>query len=330
MSHENAGSTDDDELDGGPAGEGDVQDGTEDAAPSAFDAITKCGYVALVGRANVGKSTLLNHLLGRKLSITSRKPQTTRHSLLGIHNTDDAQLLIVDTPGIQETAKKAIDRHMNRASLGMLVDVDLVVMVIDRDHWTTADDYVLAQVQNSRTRALCAINKVDRLEDKSRLLPLIERLNGFGIFDEIIPISALRRRNLDQLLASISARLPDSPPLFPEDQLTDRDERFLVQEIVREKLVRQLGQELPYASTVLVESFKQDEGLAHIHAVIIVEREGQKPIIIGRGGQRLKLIGTEARRDIESLLERKVMLELWVKVRDSWADDEMALRQFGY
>ncbi len=291
---------------------------------------TRCGYVALVGRANVGKSTLLNHLLGRKLSITSRKPQTTRHSLLGIHNTDDTQLLIVDTPGIQETTKKAIDRHMNRASLGMLADVDLVVMVIDRDHWTTADDYVLAQVQNSRTRALCAINKVDRLEDKGRLLPLIERLHGYGIFDEIIPISALRRRNLEQLVGAVTARMPESPPLFPEDQLTDRDERFLVQEIVREKLVRQLGQELPYASTVLVESFKQDDALAHIHAVIIVEREGQKPIIIGRGGQRLKLIGTEARRDIEALLERKVMLELWVKVRDSWADDEMALRQFGY
>jgi GTP-binding protein Era len=291
---------------------------------------TRCGYVALVGRANVGKSTLLNHLLGRKLSITSRKPQTTRHSLLGIHNTDDTQLLIVDTPGIQETAKKAIDRHMNRASLGMLADVDLVVMVIDRDHWTTADDYVLGQVQASRTRALCAINKVDRLEDKGRLLPLIERLHGHGIFDEIIPISALRRRNLEQLVGAISARMPESPPLFPEDQITDRDERFLVQEIVREKLVRQLGQELPYASTVLVESFKADDALAHIHAVIIVEREGQKPIIIGRGGQRLKLIGTEARRDIEALLERKVMLELWVKVRDSWADDEMALRQFGY
>ena len=290
----------------------------------------RCGYVALVGRANVGKSTLLNHLLGHKLSITSRKPQTTRHSLLGIHNTADAQLLIVDTPGIQETTKRAIDRHMNRASLSMLKDVDLVVMVIDRDHWTSADEYVLAQVQQSGAKALCAINKVDRLEPKERLLPLIERLTGLGVFDEVIPISALRGRNLDVLIDTVVTRLPESPPMFPPDQLTDRDERFLVQEIIREKLVRQLGQELPYASTVLIESFKELEGLTHIHAVIVVEREGQKPIIIGRGGQRLKLIGTEARKDIEGLLDQKVMLELWVKVRDSWADDEMALRQFGY
>ena len=293
-------------------------------------ALPRCGYVALVGRANVGKSTLLNHLLGHKLSITSRKPQTTRHSLLGIHNTADAQLLIVDTPGIQETTKRAIDRHMNRASLSMLKDVDLVVMVIDRDHWTSADDYVLAQVQHSATKALCAINKVDRLEPKERLLPLMERLTGLAVFDEVIPISALRGRNLDVLIERVVARLPESPPMFPPDQLTDRDERFLVQEIIREKLVRQLGQELPYASTVLIESFKEREGLTHIHAVIVVEREGQKPIIIGRGGQRLKLIGTEARKDIEGLLDQKVMLELWVKVRDSWADDEMALRQFGY
>ena len=293
-------------------------------------ALPRCGYVALVGRANVGKSTLLNHLLGHKLSITSRKPQTTRHSLLGIHNTADAQLLIVDTPGIQETTKRAIDRHMNRASLSMLKDVDLVVMVIDRDHWTSADDYVLAQVQHSATKSLCAINKVDRLEPKERLLPLMERLTGLAVFDEVIPISALRGRNLDVLIERVVARLPESPPMFPPDQLTDRDERFLVQEIIREKLVRQLGQELPYASTVLIESFKEREGLTHIHAVIVVEREGQKPIIIGRGGQRLKLIGTEARKDIEGLLDQKVMLELWVKVRDSWADDEMALRQFGY
>ena len=290
----------------------------------------RCGYVALVGRANVGKSTLLNHLLGHKLSITSRKPQTTRHSLLGIHNTADAQLLLVDTPGIQETTKRAIDRHMNRASLSMLKDVDLVVLVIDRDHWTRADEYVLTQVQQSGTNALCAINKVDRLEPKERLLPLMERLTGLGVFAEVMPISALRGRNLDVLIASIVARLPESPPMFPLDQLTDRDERFLVQEIIREKLVRQLGQELPYASTVLIESFKEREGLTHIHAVIVVEREGQKPIIIGRGGQRLKLIGTEARKDIEALLDQRVMLELWVKVRDSWADDEMALRQFGY
>ena len=294
------------------------------------ETLPRCGYVALVGRANVGKSTLLNHLLGHKLSITSRKPQTTRHSLLGIHNTAAAQLLIVDTPGIQETTKRAIDRHMNRASLSMLKDVDLVVMVIDRDHWTSADDYVLAQVQQSGAKALCAINKVDRLEPKERLLPLIERLTALGVFDEVIPISALRGRNLDVLIDRVVMRLPESPPMFPLDQLTDRDERFLVQEIIREKLVRQLGQELPYASTVLIESFKELEGLTHIHAVIVVEREGQKPIIIGRGGQRLKLIGTEARKDIEGLLDQKVMLELWVKVRDSWADDEMALRQFGY
>ena len=290
----------------------------------------RCGYVVLVGRANVGKSTLLNHLLGQKIAITSRKPQTTRHPLTGIRTEGAAQLLIMDTPGVQEVPQRALDRHMNRAALGALADVDVITMLVDRDAWTTADDFVLAQVRAAGRPALCVITKIDRLESSDRLLPIIARLSGYGVFQEIVPVSALRNRNLDRLLGCIAARLPIAAHLYPDDQITDRDERFLVQEIVREKLIRQLGQELPYTSTVVVESFRVVDDVTHIHAVIFVERAGQKAIIIGKGGLRLRAIGIDARRDIETLLQSRVMLDLWVKVRSGWSDDDRALKNLGY
>ena len=291
---------------------------------------SRCGYVALVGRANVGKSTLLNHLLGQKIAITSRKPQTTRHPLTGIRTEAGAQLLIMDTPGVQEAPQRALDRHMNRAALGSLGDVDVIVMLVDRDTWTSADAYVLDRVRQAGPPLLCAITKIDRFDSPERLLPVIARLSGLGAFQEIVPLSALRNLHLDRLVDCIGARLPLAAHMFPDDQITDRDERFLVREIIREKLIRQLGQELPYTSTVVVESFRVVDDITHIHAVIFVERDGQKAIIIGKGGLRLRAIGTDARRDIETLLQSRVMLDLWVKVRSGWSDDERALKHLGY
>jgi GTP-binding protein Era len=293
-------------------------------------AATRCGYVALVGRPNVGKSTLLNHLLGQKLSITSRKPQTTRHQVLGIKTSDDTQILFVDTPGMHGGEQRALNRYMNRAAGAALAGVDVVVMVVDRDEWHEDDDRVLQRAAAAGAPVILAINKVDRLEDKSLLLPLIESLAKRGDFAALVPVSALRAKNLEQLEMEVRSRLPEGPFLFEEDAFTDRSARFLAAEIVREKLMRQLGDELPYAATVEIEEFGEDGGVVHIAALILVEREGQKRIVIGSGGSRLRSIGSEARQDLERLLDQKVMLRLWVKVRSGWADDERALRSLGY
>ena len=242
---------------------------------------TRCGYVAIVGRPNVGKSTLLNHILGQKLSITSRKPQTTRHQLLGIKTEGDTQAIYVDTPGLHLRDEKAINRYMNRAASSALKDVDLVLFLVDRDRWTDEDDLVLEKVKQVDCPVLLVVNKIDRLNDKSELLPLLEQLAEKHSFTEIVPVSALRGHNRDDLEAVIERYLPEGIHLFPEDQVTDRSERFLAAELVREKIMRQLGEEVPYAMTVEIEEFKVSPRLIEISALILVERQGQKKILIG-------------------------------------------------
>lgn len=291
---------------------------------------TRCGYVAIIGRPNVGKSTLLNHILGQKISITSRKPQTTRHRVLGIKTEGQVQTIFVDTPGLHQGMDKAINRYMNRAASSAITDVDVVVFVVEKGKWTDADEWVLGQVQRAQCPVLLVVNKVDQMEDKSKLLPFIKSCEEKMNFAEIVPVSALNGSNLDSLESCINSRLPEETHFFPEDQITDRSQRFMAAEMVREKITRQLGEELPYAMTVEIEEFKDSGKSLHIHALILVEREGQKRIVIGSKGSRLRLIGQEARLDMENMFERKVMLKLWVKVKSGWSDDERALRSLGY
>ena len=292
--------------------------------------VTRCGYVALVGRPNVGKSTLLNHLLGMKLSITSRKPQTTRHNLLGVDTRGRDQTLYVDTPGIHDPKQRGVNRYMVKSALSALKDVDLIVWLLDRDQFTDEDERVFEAIRCAERTTLVAMNKVDRLQQKSLLLPAIERLQSRYGFAEFLPISATTGEGIRVLREAVHARLPLRPHLFPADQVTDQSERFLVAEIVREKLTRRLGDELPYELNVGIEHFHQGKELVDIAANIYVEKPGQKQIVIGRGGDKLKSIGADARADIERLLGSKVMLRLWVKVKSGWSNDERALRQFGY
>ncbi len=290
----------------------------------------KTGFVAIVGRPNVGKSTLMNRILGQKLSITSRKPQTTRHQILGIKTEDDVQVIYVDTPGIHRIQDKAINRYMNRAATTAVRDVDLVVMVVDRTRWTEEDDLVLEAVSQQRAPVVLAVNKADSLKDKDVLLPYLQRLAERHSFDQIIPLSAKTGRNVDRLENLIESYLPEGQYFYPEDQITDRSSRFLAAELVREKIMRQLGDELPYAMTVEIEEFVHTGELAEISALILVERASQKRIVIGDAGYRIKQIGREARLDMENLFDCKVMLNLWVKVKSGWSDDERALRSLGY
>ena len=286
--------------------------------------------VAIVGRPNVGKSTLLNHLLGQKLSITSRKPQTTRHQVLGVSTVENTQLVYVDTPGMHLGQSKAINRAMNKAAASALNDVDLTLFLCDRTKWTEEDDFVLELVGRQRTPVALVINKVDLMEQKNELLPFTEGLSVRCKFNAVFPVSALRAQGLDELANYVATQAPAGPHLFPEDQITDRSQRFLAAELVREKIVRQLGDELPYSTAVEIEAFKYDErGVLHINALILVERDGQKKILIGESGGRLKSIGTSARRDIERAFDSKVMLKLWVKVKSGWSDDIRALKTLG-
>ena len=294
------------------------------------DETQRCGYVALVGRPNVGKSTLLNHLLRQKLSITSRKPQTTRRLLLGVDTEGDSQAIYVDTPGIHHHARREMNRYMVRAATAILKDVDLAVMIVDRDQWTDEDDMVLEHLRKLSVPCLAVINKVDLLRNKEALLPAIRKLSETDRFDEIFPVSALKSDGLDVLRAAIFARLPEQAHLFPADQLTDQTERSLVAEIIREKLIRRLGDEVPHHLAVVIEGYQETPALVDIAADVYVERPGQKRIVIGKGGEKLKLIGQEAREDIEALLGRRVMLRLWVKVRPGWSSTQAGLRRMGY
>ena len=290
----------------------------------------RCGFVALVGRPNVGKSTILNRLVGQKISITSRRPQTTRHRILGIRTDQDTQVVFVDTPGLHERQPRAMNRYLNRAAADSLHDVDVVVLVVEGTRWQEDDDWVLEKLQQVRCPVIVAINKTDRIEDKSGLLPRMQELATRREFAEIIPVSARNGDNLDQLEAAVCKYLPESPPFFPEDQVTDRSERFLAAELVREKLFRKVGDEIPYGLTVEIESFKTEGGTLHIHALIWVEKSSHKPIVSGNKGALLKAVGKEAREDMQKIFDRKVNLKLWVKVKEGWADDERALRSLGY
>lgn len=289
-----------------------------------------CGYVAIVGRPNVGKSTLLNHLLGQKLCITSRKPQTTRHTLLGIKTEENVQIIYVDTPGIHTNQDKAINRVMNRSASSVIADVDVVIFMLDRCEWSDADEYVAKQLSNISVPTLVALNKVDMINNRDDLLPHIEFLKGKVNAKDFLPVSALRRICIDELEEKIKGFIPSQPHLFPDDQITDRSERFLAAEIVREKITRQLGAELPYQITVEIEEFRVEKKIIHIGALILVERDGQKKILIGSNGARIKKVGEQARADMESMFDSKVMLRTWVKVRSGWSDDERALRSLGY
>ena len=289
-----------------------------------------CGYIALVGRPNVGKSTLLNRVLGQKISITSRRPQTTRHRVLGIKSLPTAQLIYVDTPGIHDFNGRAMNRHMNRTASSVLQDVDVVVFLVDGLHWMADDDLVLKKLGEITSPVILAVNKIDLIGNRDELLPALQALSEKYPFEQIIPISAGKGDNVGELEAVIERLLPQAPPLFPADQITDRPVRFLAAELVREKLFRKLGKELPYGLTVEIEQFKSDANITHIHALIWVERNSQKYIVIGRQGRVLKEVGIEARRDIEELIDGKVNLKLWVKVKEGWADDERALHSLGY
>ncbi|MGI9327675.1 MAG: GTPase Era [Pseudomonadales bacterium] len=290
----------------------------------------RCGYVALVGRPNVGKSTLLNHLLGMKLSITSRKPQTTRHNLLGVDTRGVNQALYVDTPGIHDPQQRGMNRYMVKSALSALKDVDLIVWLVERELFTAEDERVLEHIQAAEQPTLVALNKIDRLREKSALLPAIATLSERYEFAAFLPISATTGEGVEVLRQAVHEHLPEREHLFPPDQLTDQSERFLVAEIIREKLTRRLGDELPYELNVGIEHFKSSDAVIDIAANIYVEKAGQKQIVIGSKGEKLKSIGSDARADIERLLDSKVMLRLWVKVKGGWSSDERTLRQFGY
>ncbi|WP_394129717.1 GTPase Era [Shewanella maritima] len=294
---------------------------------------THCGMVAIVGRPNVGKSTLLNKLLGQKVSITSKKPQTTRHRIMGIYSDGPTQIVFIDTPGLHIEEKRAINRLMNRAAASSLADVSMVIFVVDGMNWTDDDEMVLKKLQhrNDDRKIVLAINKVDEIKDKEALFPHLEKLSAKFDFDEILPISASKGTNVQRLLDLAQESLPEAPFYFPEDYVTDRSQRFMASEIVREKLMRFLGDELPYDATVEIEQFKMMEnGVYQINALILVERKGQKRMVIGNKGERIRTIATQARLDMETLFDNKVFLEVWVKVKSGWADDERALRSLGY
>lgn len=291
---------------------------------------SRCGYIAIVGRPNVGKSTLLNHLLHQKISITSRKPQTTRHRILGINSDEHHQCLFVDTPGLNAQFNKALNKVMNDTVLNVIKDVDLVLFVVERFIWNEADQFVLDALANAKVPVLLIINKIDLVQDKTELLPHIAELAKKQEFAEIVPVSALGGHNLETIDNLVKALLPEGPFLFPEDQVTDRSSRFLAAELIREKVTRQLGDELPYEVTVEIEKFERVKSVLHIHGLILVDKKGQKRIVIGKDGERLKQIGSSAREDMETSFDSKVMLNLWVKVKSGWADDERALQSLGY
>ncbi|ACT51024.1 MULTISPECIES: GTPase Era [Methylovorus] len=298
---------------------------TENTPASPF----RCGTVAIVGRPNVGKSTLLNHILGLKLSITSRKAQTTRHRLLGIHTTDDTQYLFVDTPGFQQKHVNALNRSLNKTVTQVLAEVDVVLFVIEPMHLGEADRLVLNMLPRNKP-VLLVVNKADLMGDKGNLLPLIQDFDLEFPFTAIVPVSAKKNLYLDELLQAVRQHLPEQEAIYGEDELTDKNERFLAAELLREKAFRFLGDEVPYSIAVEIEKFEMEGNLRRIHAAFIVDKESQKPMLIGKGGAKLKQISTEARQDMENLFGGKVWLETWVKVKGGWADDERALKSLGY
>ncbi len=294
----------------------------------------RAGHVAVIGRPNVGKSTLVNALVGAKVSIVSPRPQTTRHRLLGIATFPEGQLLLVDTPGIHREQKRAMNRLMNRAARGALEGVDVALLVVRAGQWDDEDTLAYDALKNAGLPVILVVNQVDRITDKTKLLPYLARVSDGRDFAGVHPVSALKRSGLEALTKTVLSQLPEQPPLYAEDEITDKSQRFLAGELVREQLMRQLGEELPYATTVEIERFVEEPSpkgvLLRIGAVIWVERDGQKLIVIGKGGERLREIGMKSRLQMERLFGSKVFLETWVRVREGWSDDEAALRAFGY
>ncbi|HWK85224.1 MAG TPA: GTPase Era [Caldimonas sp.] len=289
----------------------------------------RCGLVAIVGRPNVGKSTLLNALVGQKISITSNKAQTTRHRITGIRTKGEAQFVFIDTPGFQTRHSAPLNRSLNRAVASTLGDVDVVLLVVEAGRFGKEDEAVLALLPPGKP-ALLVANKLDTVTRRADLAPWLQEMQARHSFAEFVPLSATKAADAERLLAIVAPYLPEQPWLYDEDALTDRSDRFLAAEIVREKLFRLTGDELPYTSTVVIDKYEEEGRLRRIAATIVVERDAHKAMIIGSGGERLKRIGTESRHELEHLLDAKVFLELWVKVKSGWADDEAHLRSFGY
>ena len=289
-----------------------------------------CGYVALIGRPNVGKSTLMNHLLGQKISITSRKPQTTRHRILGINTSDVGQIIYMDTPGMHQVEKKALNRYLNKTADTTLLGVDVVVWLIDGLSWHEYDEVIFAKLERAGLPVILAANKVDKVVDKESILTFFAEAQTRYPFKAILPISALKHINLEQLETELFKLLPESDLIYPADQITDRPERFMAAEIVREKLTRRLGDELPYSLTVEIERYEEKPKITKIYAIIWVERDSQKNIVIGKQGEMLKKVGMDARKDIETLIGQKVYIQLWVKVKKGWANSERALQSLGF
>ncbi|MGB0217812.1 MAG: GTPase Era [Sinimarinibacterium flocculans] len=289
----------------------------------------RSGIVTIAGRPNVGKSSLLNALVGRKVSIVSHKPQTTRHRVQGVLHAGDDQIVFVDTPGLHLLQKRALNRVMNEAAAGALHDVDLVLFVIEAGRWTPEDQAVFDRLVSRNVPVALVVNKVDRISDRSVLLPELQRLAAMRDYRFIVPVSASKRDNLAALRDEILKALPEGPPLYPQGQVVAHDDAFTVAEVIREKLIRSLHQELPYALTVEVEHYEREAGLDRISAIVWVEREGQKKIVIGENGETLKKVGTAARRELERSFGRRLFLKLWCKVRENWSDDPKALRRFG-
>ncbi len=290
----------------------------------------RAGTIAVIGRPNVGKSTLVNALVGAKISIVSPKAQTTRHRLLGIATFANGQLMLVDTPGIHGRQTRAMNRYMNRAARGAVSDVDAAVLVIEAGRWTEDDSLAMSALKESRVPCILVVNKVDKVTDKNSLLPFIAKITAEYEFTAVHPLSALKNKGTEALVKTLIGLMPESEAHYGEDEITDKSERFLAGELVREQLMTRLGEELPYSTTVEIEKFEEDGQMLRISAVVWVERESQKPIVIGNGGERMKAISTAARVGMEKLFGRKVFLETWCRVREGWSDDEAALRRFGY
>jgi len=292
--------------------------------------ITKCGYVAILGRPNTGKSTLLNAILGQKISITSRKAQTTRHRILGIKTENNCQAIYVDTPGLHVDDKRALNQALNRVATSVVHDVDVIIFLVDVKKWTPDDEKVLGILRDCEVPVILVVNKIDKLKDKTVLLPVLDELSKKREFVTVIPMSAKNRDNIDLLEQKVSELLPEGEALFSSEQVTDRSLRFLAAELIREKLMRMLGQELPYALTVEIEKFEETADIMRISAIIWVEREGQKAIVIGKQGEMLKQVGKSARLDMEKMFESRVYLKLWVKIKEGWSNDERALKSLVY
>ena len=296
--------------------------------------VQRCGLIAIVGKPNVGKSTLLNALVGQKISITSRKAQTTRHRITGIRTVNEAQFIFVDTPGFQTRHSNALNRSLNKTVLGAVSDVDLVLFVVQAGSYNSADDKVLDLLSGQVPVVLLA-NKLDQVHRRAELAPWMQDMGCSYNFAELIPMSAKNSKDIERLLTLCKNYLPEQPWWYGQDELTDKSEKFLAAEIIREKLFRLTGDELPYTSTIVIDKFEEEKGrtvsrMVRIAATLVVERDGHKAMVIGEGGERLKRIGTEARQELEKLMDAKVFLELWVKVRSGWADDEARVRSFGY